>query len=610
MTDTDNLSRRRFLQATGGAASAVALAGCTGTDGGGENEEQEQTGGELNLISSTISTLDPVKSTDTAGGQIIQNVFDALMNYPNGEVQVENLLLKDYEVSDDGTTYTLNLKEGVSYHGDHGEVTAQDVVYSWRRLAESKNSRRHYFILDFVGVTHETTTITYTDEDGEEHEATAAKPDTLGLNAVDDYTVEMEINEPFHAVLELLAYTSFSVIPEGLIGDIEGHDGEMDHSEFATENPVGAGPFVFDKWASDNEAQVTRFDDYHGETASIDAIHWNVMSDSEAKYTYGIQNENADMMVSGEIPNSHYDPNKVSVEETDDVGRDVGTYGPTANDATMNYTAFATINAFYIGFNTNVIEKPVRQAVAYAMNQQEAVQEVFKGRGEKSYHFTPPSIYPGGATAYTEHAKNNYPYGYNKSQLDKAEEVLQEAGYDSSNPASFTFTVYESSDSWADLGKLLRDKLQSVNVEMEVERAPFSTLLQRGRNGELEAYSLGWVMDWPAPDNFLQLLNPPQTDTSKSAPVSYINWSGTDAAEQATQAWKTVENNSGPTDDEKQAREEAYVQIEEANWEDVGFLPTYHRKDERFKYEWVDCPRFGGGGHSRQKYNTTTLSEE
>jgi peptide/nickel transport system substrate-binding protein len=613
MTDTDNLSRRRFLQATGGAASAVALAGCTGTDDNdseGENENQEQTGGELNLINSTVTTLDPIKSTDTAGGRVIQNVFDALMNYPNGEVEVENLLLDDWEVSDDGTSYTLHLKEGVQYHGDHGEVTAQDVVYSWRRLAESKNSRRHYFILDFVGVTHETTTITYENEEGEEEEATAAVPDTLGLEATDDHTVEMEIDEPFHAVFELLAYTSFSVIPEGLVGDIEGYDGEMDHSEFATENPVGAGPFEFDTWESDNQVRITRFDDYHGETANVDAVHWNIMSDQDAKYTYGIQNQNADMVVNTEIPTSHYDPEKVSVEETDDLGRDVGTYGPTASDATMNYTAFATINAFYMGFNTDVVDKPIRKAVAYALNQQEAVEQVFKGRGEKSYHFTPPSIYPGGATEYTSHAEENYPYGYDESQLDKAEEVLQEAGYDSDNPASFTFTVYESSDEWADLGKLLRDKLQSVNVEMEIERAPFSTLLQRGRNGELEAYSLGWVMDWPAPDNFLQLLNPPQTDTSKSGPVSYINWSGTDAAEQATQAWEKVQNNSGPTDEEKQAREEAYVQIEEANWEDVGFLPTYHRKEERFKYEWVDCPRFGGGSTSRQKYNSVSLSEE
>jgi len=275
----------------------------------------------------------------------------------------------------------------------------------------------------------------------------------------------------------------------------------------------------------------------------------------------------------------------------------------------MDYTGFATINAFYIGFNTDAVEKPVRQAAAYALNQEQAVNKVFKGRGEASYHFTPPSISPGGAPEYQKHAENNYPYGYNEAKLDKAREVMKEAGYGKDNKAKFTFTVYESSDTWSELGKLLRDKLSSAYVDMSVEKAPFSTLLKRGRNGNLEAYSLGWVMDWPAPDNFLQLLNPPQTDTSKAAPTSYINWSGTDTASQAEEAWQTVQDNAAPTDSAQQTRNEAYVQIEEANWEDVGFLPVYHRMDERFKYSWVDCPRFGGAGASRQMYNKVKLGD-
>jgi peptide/nickel transport system substrate-binding protein len=275
----------------------------------------------------------------------------------------------------------------------------------------------------------------------------------------------------------------------------------------------------------------------------------------------------------------------------------------------MNYTGFATINAFYIGFNTDAVPKPVRKAAAYALNQEEAVNKVFKGRGESSYHFTPPSIYPGGAPEYEKHAEENYPYGYNEADLQKATEVMEEAGYGPDNKAEVTFTVYESSDTWPELAKLLRDKLTSAHVDMEVEKAPFSTLLKRGRNGNLGAYSLGWIMDWPAPDNFLQLLNPPQTDTSLDAPVSYLTWMDTDASQEATDAWETVQNNPAPTDEAEQERNEAYVTMEEANWEDVAMLPTYHRTDERFTYDWVDTPRFGGAGYSRQMLNNVELGE-
>ncbi|WP_435177481.1 ABC transporter substrate-binding protein [Halorussus sp. AFM4] len=610
MTDTDNVSRRRFLQATGGAASAAALAGCIGGDSSGQ--ETTTTSGEgapdvgenyLRLINSTMTTMDPVRATDTASGRVIQQVFDALMNYPNGEIEIENQIASGYETSDDFKTYTFKLKEGVTFHnGD--EVTAKDFVYSWERLAASDKSRRAYFILDSIGVKHEKETVT---KDGEEVEQ--YKPGSMAVTAVDDYTIEMELSKPFHATMEMLAYTSFAAVPEGIVGDVEGYEGKMPHKEFATKNPIGAGPFEFDHWEGNNEAVVTRYDDYHGKKANIEGVHWNIMSDSEAMYTYGTVNQNADMVTGEQLPTSHYNPDKVNVEKTDDLGRKVGTYGETTSGATMDYTGFATINAYYIGFNMEAVPAAVRKAAAYALNQQEAVDKVFKGRGETAYHFTPPSIYPGGAPAYRKHAKNNYPYGYNETQLDKARQVMKDAGYGPDNKASFTFTVYESSSTWPDLGKLLRDKLASAHIDMTIETAPFSTLLKRGRNGNLEAYSLGWLMDWPAPDNFLQLLNPPQTDTSLDAPISYFNWSGTKASKQAKQAWQTIQNNRAPTDKAQQARNEAYVKMEEANWDDMVLLPAYHQMDERFKYKWVDVPKFGGAGTSRQMYNTVKLGK-
>ena len=143
---------------------------------------------------------------------------------------------------------------------------------------------------------------------------------------------------------------------------------------------------------------------------------------------------------------------------------------------------------------------------------------------------------------------------------------------------------------------------------MEIKKTPFSTLLQQGRQGKLEAYSLGWIMDWPAPDNFLGLLYPPLTDTSQDSPQSYTNWSGTPAAKQATNAWKKIQDNSGPTDKQQQTRDKQYVKMEEANWEDVTFLPMYHGLSERFSFEWVDAPKFGGAGYSRQMYNNVELS--
>ncbi|PSQ09579.1 peptide ABC transporter substrate-binding protein, partial [Halobacteriales archaeon QS_7_68_65] len=182
MNDDNRQTRRRFLKATGGAAAGVALAGCSGGgdgsggndsggDGGGDGTTAGDAGGDdtatpgddtatsgegnasgdgnesgsqetqqmeanpdatLQLINSTMTTLDPIASTDTASGRVVQQLYDALMNYPNGQASVEAQLAEGYELSDDQTTYTFNIKQDAQFHnGD--QVTAQDFVYSFER---------------------------------------------------------------------------------------------------------------------------------------------------------------------------------------------------------------------------------------------------------------------------------------------------------------------------------------------------------------------------------------------------------------------------------------------------------------------------------------------
>jgi len=600
MSSENTLRRRRFLEATGGAAATIATAGCLGGGGGGDEDSgSDNPENEFSLINSTMSTLDPVKATDTASGTVIQQVFDALTNYENGQQTVTNLLAEEYEISDDYKTLTFTLKDATFHNGD--QVTASDFVYSFERLAASDNSRRAYFILDSLGVTHEKESVE--NEDGEEVEQ--YKANSLGVTAVDESTLELELEQPFASSLEMLAYTSFSAIPEGILGDIEGYDGEINHSKFESGQPIGAGPFEFDTWETNTKAKVTRFEDYHGSTANVEAISWQIIEDPTAQYNRSM-NKNADLI---SMPTTKYSRDKVSIEETKDNGLKTGTYGPLRNGDTANYSRIPSIGFFYVGFNMAKVPKPVRQAFAHVMNQKQMVKQVFKGRGRKAYHATPPAIFPGGAEAYQKHAKDGYPYGYDSRNLEKAKQIMEDAGYGPDNKYEIEWTQYES-DTWKQMATTLQQQLRSAHIKMNISSAPFSTLTQRGRKGDLEVYTLGWIADWPAPDNFLQLLNPPQTDTSRPDPISYINWTeeNGDAAGRAKKAWQKVLDNPAPTDEDTQARDEAYITIEEANWEDVGFLPVYHSLNERFWYDWVDIDPPGAMGGSRQKYNDVSLS--
>lgn len=593
-------TRRRFLETTGGVAAAVTMAGCSGADEGTEQETETDTetsgastdeeteqpsmdGGTLNLLTGSMDTLDPIATGLNNALKVIDKMFDGLVYRPNGGPEVESLLATDYEISNGGKTYTFTLKEGATHH-DGSEVTAQDFVYAWERLGASESSYWGHYLMDYINVERETRT-----EDGAER----YDPGTMATEAIDDYTFEVTLNEPYHATLSVITSSWFAAVPEGLVDDIEGYDGQMSQSEFG-KGPIGAGPFEFEDWQGDTEASVSRFEDYHRGAASIEGIHFSVMEDSNAIFNHAM-NKNLDIMPRGGIPTSQYDPGKVQVESTDDQGRSTGTYGPVRNDEELQYLAYPSLGTSLIGFNMLNVPKAARQATAYAINHQQLSERIYKARTNSAYHMTPPGAFPGGPTEYDEHAKD-YPYGYNESRMGEAVRVMEEAGYGENNKVEFTMTITDETTD-QDLAGLIRDRLASAYIQLNIETAPFATMIERRGEGKLDSFLTGWTMGYPDPQQILQLLNPANTNMENSFSVIETNWvedaKGTSAVGQAREAWKTITENPRDTESHRQARNEAFVQMEEANWEDVSFITYGHNKTERFMYDWVDAAKIG-----------------
>ncbi|EMA42736.1 ABC transporter substrate-binding protein [Halococcus saccharolyticus] len=634
--DESDLSRRRFLQATGGAAAAAALAGCSGGGGGGDNgsgsgsgngsgggsgnesspaETNESAGGNASEdanasgnqssqdpmeggpgetdrtvqdYSGTMTTFDPVAATDETSGYVVMNVFDALTNYPDATTTVENLLASEYETSNGDKTYTFTLKEGVTFsNGD--TLTASDFVYSFERLAASSNSKRAGFILGDLGVKHET--------DSED----SYQPGSMAVSAEDERTLTIELTQANPAALQILAYAAFSAVPEGIVGDIEGSSGEMEYSEFASSNPIGAGPYTLETYNSGTEAEIAARDDYHGEGPMTAGTHWQIISKSPAQYAYTVTNQNSDFPA---VPTAQYSQNKLSAEGTDDAGYEYGTY-QLANGIDADVYHTEELSCFYYGFNCRSVPKYVRQAVAHVNNNQEVIDQLLKKPAKAAYHFVPPKIYPGGRSAYEEHAQQ-YPYGYQQTQIEEARQIMEENGHGPNNPYEFTMTSYPDAIVKRTLN-LLRDKLRQAHINMSIKQTTFSTLVEQAYSGNTEGYTLGWIADWPQPTNFLKLLYPPSTDTSSSGNVSGLNWMDTDAANSAASAWEKIQNN--PTESGQQARNQAVVSMLEAVWEDVPMITTRHSVAQHMEYPWLYKPRTGAMGPSRIKHNTFQVGE-
>lgn len=210
------MSRRTILKTAGGVAT-VGLAGCIGGDSdssgdgnGGDNNSGDNGNADngsadngdtsgTNALSLSIpeaSNFDPVQIKGDGSQIVSDHVFSELFTLPQGELDPAAQLVTDYTVSEDGRTYTFTLRDDVTFHnGD--QLTAQDFVYSWERLAASENSNEGETILEGgFQIAYDTMTETV---DGEEQEV--YEPGSLAVEAVDDQTLEVTLNAPFFDAL-------------------------------------------------------------------------------------------------------------------------------------------------------------------------------------------------------------------------------------------------------------------------------------------------------------------------------------------------------------------------------------------------------------------------
>lgn len=226
-TSYSALNRRRFLGATA-TALPVATVGCLGDSGGGSNGDgttsgddgEPKQGGTLQWGGSVpVQALDPHAATAAATWRVLQNITEGLTEV-NEDYEMEPRLAKDWSLSDNNTTITFELREGVKFH-DGSELTAEDVLATYKRVANGPYSASGYF--NFV-------------ED---------------MSAPDDYTFEMQLTQPFAPMLSRMSTTSMHIVPK--------EQAEQDEIS----EPIGTGPYQFESREINSEFVMTKNDDFY-----------------------------------------------------------------------------------------------------------------------------------------------------------------------------------------------------------------------------------------------------------------------------------------------------------------------------------------------------------
>jgi peptide/nickel transport system substrate-binding protein len=468
-----------------------------------------------------VQTLDPVNAKGSGAGYNQYN--GTLLNFEDGDLPPVSDLATDYSVSEDGLTYTFDLKEGIQFH-DGQELTAQDFVYSWERAAGAEETRNAD---DIVGSTF---TIEHETTDGLDGTA-AFEPGTLAVEAVDDYTLEFTLESAFTGTLSQLAAGTFAPIPEGSVAyptDYEQHgldgllyEGEYGYNEFFStdgDGPffAGVGPFEVDSWSKGDQIRLSAFDDYHGNGPQIEAITYTVIGNASTRFQR-FKNGNLDIV--NQIPVAEFNPDRRNVE-SDEGTYSVGTY-ELSNGETVNYGQAPALDTDYIVFNCARVPKPARKAMALLINQDRISNDVYKGLNPSAYHLTPPGAFMGenpgeSYDAHYQDGENNqldrfsdgYPYGVGEARIEEARSVMEEAGYTSDEPLEVEFTVFSGDPAFDSISKTLRDKAQAANINISIVKADFGTIIGQALDGSMDMFSLGDGMEWPESDNFLRFIPP------------------------------------------------------------------------------------------------------
>lgn len=227
--------------------------------------EKKTDGKEIIYLLGTpqIPTLDQNKASDSISIEVLGNLMQGLTSIDrNGNVKPA--IAESWKISEDGRKYTFKLREAKWSNGD--KIVAKNFVDSWRRLADPVTTSKYQFIVETAGIKNAREIII-----GEK------KVEELGVRALDDMTLEVELTEPVPYFLKLLSFVNFSPIHKGFVDKL----GE----DFATskETQVYSGPYVLNSLESAYGYKFRKNENYWDKkNIKNDGLDFRVVKDIQA----------------------------------------------------------------------------------------------------------------------------------------------------------------------------------------------------------------------------------------------------------------------------------------------------------------------------------------
>ena len=463
-------------------------------------------------IIADVKGFDPVISDDLYSNTAASQVYEGLMQYAylKRPYQVEpNLSDGMPTVSKDALTYTFKLKKGVKFADDpcfkatngKGRVlTSEDVVYSWKRLADMKNHSSGWWIFD--GKIAGLNDFRKASEDSKTPTDYAKK--VQGLSTPDPQTLVVTLTAPYPQLLYVLSMVFTSVVPREAV--------ETYGKEFLN-HPVGTGPFFVKEWVRNNKIVFERNPSYRGDVYPsegapgdkeaglledagkpvpfLDRVELSIITEDQPRWLRQMKGE----FDAGGIPKDNFD---AAIDRgTKELKAELAAKGMRlikTSELDITMTAFNMEDPI-LGKN-----KLLRQAMALAYNNARRISLFYNDRALAAQSLIPPGIF-----GYDETRKN--PSGeYN---VEKAKELLAKAGYPEGQGLP-EFTSEEMADTTArQFGEMFQREMAKIGIKVNTNSNTWPEFNAKMRSKRAQIFGYAWSADYPDPENFLQLLYGP-----------------------------------------------------------------------------------------------------
>jgi len=454
--------------AAAGTAAASAAAGTTaaaGTKAAASSAKTSAT--DLNVMLETeVESLDPQQATDGTSFEVIADYTDGLMQMDKDGKAIP-ALAESTDVSSDGLTYTFHLRKDAKWsNGD--PVTAADFVFGWQRAVDPDVASEYAYMLSDIGQIKNAAEIIDKKADKK----------TLGVTAVDDYTLKVELVVPVSYFSGIMYFPTFYPVNEKFFNTCKDTYGT------SPETTLSNGAFILDEYqpASTSIHLKKNPDYYDASRIKLSGINYQVIKDSQqALMSY--QNGDLDMTL-------------VSGDQVDQVKDD-----PEFKSVGAGYLWYLTPN---IAKNSDLANQDLRLAITYALDRDSIVKDVVKDGSLATYTAVPPQFAagPDGSDFSADQDKFKDVCTYDTAKATECyNKAKQTLGKD-----SFTFEMVVDADAAPQkVAQVVKEELETAlpgfTLNLKVE--PKKQRVQDLQDGNYQIGLTRWGPDYADPMTYL-----------------------------------------------------------------------------------------------------------